>query len=63
MKFAISLLQCKYHKQHNQTVLRDSILRLHFIDYSLKYHVKFKNYSFRSTEFVVQICVPNLNVL
>ena len=56
-------VKCKYHKQHNQTVLRDSILRLYFVDYFLKYHVKFKNYSFRSAEIVVQIFVPNLYVL
>ena len=30
------VLQCK---QHNRTVLRDSILRLHLVDYFLKYDV------------------------
>ena len=28
---AISLLQLKHHKQHNQTVLRDSIVRIHIL--------------------------------
>ena len=44
-------------------MLCDSILRFHFVDYFLKYHVKLKDFSFRSTEFVVQICVLNLNVI
>ena len=55
----INLLLCKLHKQHNQTVLRDSILRLHTVDYFLKYFVKFNNFYLKLTEFVVQICVPN----
>ena len=42
-------------------MLRDSILRLHIVDCFLKYLVKFKNFSLRLTEFVVQICVPNYN--
>ena len=63
---AISLLQFKYHiisyhKQQNQTVLRDSILRLHIVGYSPKYIVKFENFYLKSTEFAVQICVPNYN--
>ena len=55
----MSIPKCKYHKQHNQTVLRDSILRLHIVDYFLKYVVKFKYFELRLTEFVVQKCVPN----
>ena len=42
-------------------MLRDSILCLHIVDYFLKYLVKFENFCLKSTEFVVQICVPNYN--
>ena len=42
-------------------MLRDSILRLHIVGYSPKYIVKFENFYLKSTEFAVQICVPNYN--
>ena len=60
--FAISPLQYKYHKQHNLTVICDSILGLHIVDYILKYLVKSENFYLRSKESVVQLCVPNFNV-
>ena len=44
-------------------MLRDFILRLHIVDYFLRYLFKFKKVSLRSTQFVVQICVLNLNVM
>ena len=42
-------------------MLRDSNLHLHIVHYILKYLVKFENFYLRSTEFVVQTCVPNYN--
>ena len=39
----------------------DSILRLHIVKYFLKYFIKFENLYLSSLEFVVQICVLNLN--
>ena len=51
----INLLHCEYHKQHIQTVLRDSTLRLHIVYYFLKYLVKFKHFYLILTECDVQI--------
>ena len=39
----------------------ESILRLNIIDYFLIYLVKNEDFYLRSTEFVIKICVPNLN--
>ena len=45
MKFSYCVQQLNNHKQHNQTVLRYSIRRLHIVDHLLKYLVKFENFN------------------